>query len=162
MYGDIKLVGCVFKTHKALFWLYCIWSNYPTDLYLHTHLKTVSYLLIKQYLDTCTDILQTEYAGGKKGTSRYKQSPPVGQARVSKYLCAIFVISLIFRRFEIQRKRQYKTINHLSILIIIITTYIEVHYRKAKQRVSSHLNTNSRLLNFRKYKHTNSSALYKI
>ena len=40
--------------------------------------------------------------------------------------------------------------------------YIGIHCRKAKQRVSSHLNTNSRLLNFTKYRNTNSSTLYKI
>ena len=37
-----------------------------------------------------------------------------------------------------------------------------MYYRKAKQRVSSHLNANSRLLKCRRYKNTTSSMLYKI
>ena len=36
-----------------------------------------------------------------------------------------------------------------------------MHYRKAKQQVSSHLNTNSHSLCIKKNKNTNSRTLYK-
>ena len=39
--------------------------------------------------------------------------------------------------------------------------YIGMHYRKAKQQVSSVLNTNARSLSFKKYKNTNSRTLNK-
>ena len=93
-----------------------------------------------------------------------------------------FVISLLFPRFETKRKTAIQTIihQHMRKHIIVINTQnnirflnsithtcmyinpIDYHYcigrqyRKAKQRVSSHLNTNSRLLTFRKFKNTNS------
>ena len=97
---------------------------------------------------------------------------------------------LLFRNFKTQRKRLYKqlftiilqrrrrimlvintqnnsrfsnSITHRGINTINYHYNIGMHYRKVKQRVSSHLNTNSRLSNFRKkYEKTNSITLYKI
>ena len=54
------------------------------------------------------------------------------------------------------------SITHTYINTIVYNYYIGMHYRKAQQRVSSHLNANSRLLKCRKYKNTTSSMLYKI
>ena len=40
--------------------------------------------------------------------------------------------------------------------------YVGMHYRKVKQRMSSHLSTNSRLLKFSKYKNKNLGKLYEL
>ena len=57
-------------------------------------------------------------------TSRYTQSPPVDHTRVSQYLCVLFVISLLFPRFETQRKRRYKLFFIITIIIILQKTAI--------------------------------------
>ena len=54
------------------------------------------------------------------------------------------------------------SITHTYVNTIDYHYYIEMHCRKAKQQVSRHLNTNSRLLNFSKYKKTKSNTLCKI
>ena len=124
-------------------------------------------------------------------TSRYTHSPPVDHAHVYYFRCVTFVISLLFPRVKTQRKRRYNQLSiilqktekiiitfysskhkiihtsqilqhtHISVNTVDYHCYIEMHYRNAKQRVSTHLNTNSRLSNVRKYKNTNSITLYK-
>ena len=101
-------------------------------------------------------------------TSRYTQSQAVDRARVSLYLWVIFVISLLFPRFETQRKQRFKqvfviilqkktkrhfsnhqntnSITHTKINTIDYHHYNKGHYMKAKQRLSSHLNINSHLI----------------
>ena len=64
-------------------------------------------------------------------TSRYTQSQAVDRARVSLYLWVIFVISLLFPRFETQRKQRFK-----QVFVIILQ-------KKTKRHFSSHQNTNS-------------------
>ena len=87
------------------------------------------------------------------------------------------MISLLFRRFETDRKRRYKqlfiiivqkmaknhflvietqnnsrfSITHTYINTINYHYYIGMHHKISKQRVPCHLNTKSRLLNVRKY-----------
>ena len=58
---------------------------------------------------------------------------------------------------------RYSNFNtHIYINAIDYHYYKGMHYMKPTQRVSIYLNTNSHLLNFRKYKKTNSSKLFKM